>query len=379
MEIRQTVFGRHLKQQLGIFVFPREVGRHIVSRNRESERTSLNVAFHHHIDVSFVDHIHFRLEVAISKRLFNSGNQRMLVTQVFGANPVKGKVGKRRLRTPARRNVQIINQFLKSLFDLFVRKLVDTDIRSQIGVNRRKSLSTGPFVLQRAHKVDHLPDGRRQMFGRTRLGFAGNTVKALVQQILQRPACAISRQHIKVVNMDVAVAVRFADFGRINVAQPVVGGYFAGNVQDQTAVGIPLIGVGVDAPVEFFEIFVDRAFDVNHDLFLGAHAMTLFAVKDIRLGGGEIVGGDQYLFNHILNTFNRRQRFGKFVFQNFQNLRRQQIAFLLAEFAGRLTGLADGVINFIAVKRNQGAVPFDDVGDFGFLHFANAVFFFRHR
>ena len=41
------------------------------------------------------------------------------------------------------------------------------------------------------------------------------------------------------------------------MAQPVVGGNLAGNIQNQAAVGITLVGIGIDAPVEFFQIFVD--------------------------------------------------------------------------------------------------------------------------
>ena len=181
LEIRQTVFGRHFKQQFGVLVFPGEIRRHVVSRNRESKRPPLDVAFHHDIDVGFVDHVHFRLEVAVGKRLFDAGDQRMLVAQIFRAYPVKGKVGKRRLRSPAGRNVQVVNQFLKGLFNLFIAQIVRPDVGRQVGVDRRKSLCAGPLVLQRAHKIDHLADSCRQVFGRAGLGFAGNAVETFVQ------------------------------------------------------------------------------------------------------------------------------------------------------------------------------------------------------
>ena len=146
LEIRQTVFGGHF-EKFGIVVFPGKIRRHVIGRNRESKRTSLNVAFHHDRDIGLVNHVHFFFEIAIGKRLLDTGNNRMLVAQVFRADPIEGKVGKRRLRTPARRNVQVINQFLKSLLDLLVRKVIGANIRRQIGIDRRKSLSTGPFVL----------------------------------------------------------------------------------------------------------------------------------------------------------------------------------------------------------------------------------------
>jgi len=105
----------------------------------------------------------------------------MLVAQIFRAYPVKGKVGKRRLRSPAGRNVQVVNQFLKGLFNLFIAQIVRPDVGRQVGVDRRKSLCAGPLVLQRAHKIDHLADSCRQVFGRAGLGFAGNAVETFVQ------------------------------------------------------------------------------------------------------------------------------------------------------------------------------------------------------
>ena len=142
----------------------------------------------------------------------------MFVTQIFRADPVESKVGKRRLGTPAGRNVQIINQLLNGLFNLFIGQVVSADVRSEIGIDRRESLCAGPFILQGAHKVDHLADGSGKMFGRTGLGFARNTVEAFMQQVFQRPTGTVSSQHVQIVNMDIAVAMSFADLCRINMA-----------------------------------------------------------------------------------------------------------------------------------------------------------------
>ena len=201
--------------------------------------------------------MHFFMQITVSETLLNTGDNRVFVFQIIRADPVKSKVGKRCLRPPAGRNIKVINQFLNRLINMFIIKIINADIGRKISIDRRKSLRAGPFVLQRSHKIDHLTDGCAQMFGGTGFGFAGNTVETFVQQIFQRPAGAIGSQHIQIMNMNVAVAVRFADFGRINMAQPVVGGYLAGNVQNQTAVGIALIGIGINAPVKFFEVFVN--------------------------------------------------------------------------------------------------------------------------
>ena len=76
------------------------------------------------------------------------------------------------------------------------------------------------------------------------------------------------------------------------MAEPIIGGNLAGNVQNQTAVGVSLIGVFINAPVKFFEIFVNGAFDVHHNFVVGAHTIALVAIQDISLGSGKIVGGN---------------------------------------------------------------------------------------
>ena len=142
------------------------------------------------------------------------------------------------------------------------------------------------------------------------------------------------------------------------MAQPVVGGNFAGNVQNQAAVGITLVGIGIDAPVELFQIFVDWAFDVNHNLFVGAGTVALVAVQDIGLGSGKIVGGNQNLLDNVLNLLNRRKRLRKFMFQNFQHLAGQEPGFLLAKLVRAGSGFQNSVVNTVAVKRRQSAISF---------------------
>ena len=63
--------------------------------------------------------------------------------------------------------------------------------------------------------------------------------------------------------MDVAVAVRPADLRRIDMAEPVVGGDLAGDVEDQAAQRIALVGIGIDAPVAPFQVFIDGRGDID--------------------------------------------------------------------------------------------------------------------
>ena len=161
--------------------------------------------------------------------------------------------------------------------------------------------------------------------------------------------------------MDVAVAMRFADSRRINMAQPIVGRYFSGNVQDQAAVGVSLVGIGINAPVKLFQIFINRAFNINHNFAVRTHTVALVTIQNIGFGSSKVVGRNQNLFDNILNLFDCRKRFRKFMLQNLQNLSRQQPAFLVAEFSGGGAGFVDSIKNSGAVKRCQSAITLGDV------------------
>ena len=95
------------------------------------------------------------------------------------------------------------------------------------------------------------------MFWRLRFRFSRHTVEPLVEKSPQRPTRAIARQHIKIVNMKIRDAMRFANFGRIHMGQPVIGDNLARNVENQSAQRVTLIGVGIHAPVELLQIFID--------------------------------------------------------------------------------------------------------------------------
>ena len=106
------------------------------------------------------------------------------------------------------------------------------------------------------------------MFRRSGFGFLGNAVEAFAQQSAQRPAGAIARQHVEIVDVDIGLAVRPADGGGIDLVEPVIGDHLAGDVEDHAAQGIALIGIGLDAPVGAAEIFLDG---VGHIDLRAAH------------------------------------------------------------------------------------------------------------
>jgi hypothetical protein len=76
------------------------------------------------------------------------------------------------------------------------------------------------------------------MLGRTRGYFAFYPSKALRNELAQRPPGAVARKHGKIVEMDLAVAVRVGGFAGINIFKPVIRGNGAAVMKDKPAQGI---------------------------------------------------------------------------------------------------------------------------------------------
>lgn len=100
-----------------------------------------------------------------------------------GQDPVKREIGKGSLSTPTARNIQVVNQLLNALTNFFVTEIVDTDKRSQIGVEGAESLSSGPFILHRSEEIDDLTDGGSQMLGGTGFNFAGTPFRPSFKRV----------------------------------------------------------------------------------------------------------------------------------------------------------------------------------------------------
>ena len=189
-------------------MIPVEIGGDVVGRDREGKHSSERVARHHDVDIGAVDHVHFGLQFTIGERHFLAADVRNLFLQVIRAGPVERQVGERRLRTPATRHVQVIDQLLNALPDLFVGHVVDAHIRRHVGIKRAERLRACPFVLQGAEKIDDLSDRSRHMLRRLGLDLTGDAVESFGQQLAQRPPGAVPREHVQIVDMDVARAVR---------------------------------------------------------------------------------------------------------------------------------------------------------------------------
>ena len=106
----------------------------------------------------------------------------MLISQILRAHPVKREIRERRLRAPAGRHIQVINQLLNALKNLLVRQIVLTDVRCHIGVKRRKCLSPRPLVLHRAKEIHDLTGGGRKMLRRPGFHLPGNPIQSFLQK-----------------------------------------------------------------------------------------------------------------------------------------------------------------------------------------------------
>ena len=144
---------------------------------------------------------------------------------------------------------------------------------------------------------------RRQMAGRSRGDLAGDAAEALLNQLAERPACAVTGQHGEVVQVDIAAAVCVGNFFVVNFRQPVVCCDGTGVAQNQTADGVGDGGIFFHAPVGRLHIAVDQLFIVQNG---GTHIADLFpllAVEDKRLGDVGISGLYKNVFNAVLNIF----------------------------------------------------------------------------
>ena len=278
---------------------------------------------------------------------------------ITGTRPVEREVRERRLRAPAARHVQVVDELLHALEHFGVGQVVLPDEGREIRVEARERLGARPLVLHRAEEVDDLARSGRKVLRRRGLDLAGHAVEALVEERPQRPARAVAREHVKVVDVQVGLAVRAAHLGRIDEVEPVVGHHLAGDVQDEAAERIALVGVRVDAPVDLVEVFVDGAFDVDPALLGVASLRAGLAVDDVGAERLEAARLEERMLDGVLNKFDAQRRL---LIQTRQHVRADEIKGLgLAELARRLTGARDGAHNLRDVEGLHAAVSLDDV------------------
>ena len=195
-----------------------------------------------------------------------------------------------------------------------------------------------------------------------RLNLSRNAVEALLKERSQRPAGAVARKHVEVVNVHVRLAVRAAHFRRIDVVEPVVGNYLPGNIQNETAQRIALVGIGVDAPVELIEILVDGALHIDPALFGVARLGAGFAINDVGAQRRKVPGFKERMLDGILHPLDiggagciMLGKTGKHMLLNHAP------CFLLIEFVGRTPGLSHSQHDFFRIEIPDGPVALEEM------------------
>ena len=162
--------------------------------------------------------------------------------------------------------------------------------------------------------------------------------------------------------MEIGVAVRLADLRRVDVRQPVVGDHLAGDVEDQPAERVTLVGVGLDAPVSAIDVFVDRGFDVDQGPSVVAQPAMLVAIGDVGAKGAQVIGLDQHLLDDVLHLFDRRVGGGEAVPKHLQYTLGEVVYPVVVEFAAGLPGARECGGDTADLEDDARAVALDDAG-----------------
>ena len=232
LEVGKAVLRGHLEKRVNIFTLPIKIGSHVVGRNRESEDTAICVSPRHDLNECAVNEVHFLLELAISKVHNFVANEGVLIGQIIRAGPVKGEIREGALAAPARRNVEVVDQFLHALDDLLVGHVVQANEGGHVGIKGGEGLRSRPFILQSPKEVHDLSARRREVLRGCRGDGTADPVETFLDQSLERPSRAVTREHIEIVDVDVTAAVCCSCFRRVDALQPVVSNHLAGRVQD---------------------------------------------------------------------------------------------------------------------------------------------------
>ena len=256
LEVGKPILGGHLEEGVDVLTLPIEVGGDVVGGDGEREDTSVGVSTGHDLDERAVDEVHLALQVPVGEVDDLVTDHGVLVGEVVRARPVEGEVGEGALAPPAGGNVEVVDEFLHALDDLFVGHVVETHEGGHVRIEGGECLSARPLVLERAQEVDDLAARRGEVAGRGGGDGPADTVEALLDEALERPARAVSGEHVQVVDVVVAAAVRRRDLGRIDVLEPVVGDDLARRVQDQPPERVPLVRVGVDTPIGAVQVLL---------------------------------------------------------------------------------------------------------------------------
>ena len=359
-EIRRAVFGRHFKQKLVVFrVSPVKILGDGIGRDGVLEAAPVCIALDHQLNECPVDHVHFLLALAVGERLLLPADDGRKVCHILRHRPVERDVGKRRLRTPARRRIDAVDERLHALLDLTLRQFIHADEGREIGVKRGKGLRACPLVLHDAEEVYHLVAERGQMGGGSGADFPRHAAKPLLNELPEAPSRAVAGEHAEVVQMQLRVPVRLRDLRVVDLAQPVVCRDRAGVGQDQAADGIRDRGILLHAPVVDPEIIVHQLLIIEQGAADVAQLFPLLAVENVGLCHIRIARFAQNALHTVLNILDRDQIMSDLRLKFRRDTQSQQLdhARMLLPANG-LKGSCDGIANLGNVKFCDASVSF---------------------
>ena len=140
------------------------------------------------------------------------------------------------------------------------------------------------------------------MAGRLRRDLARHAAEAFLDELLERPPCAVARQHGQVVQVDVGVAVSLRHLVVVDLAEPVVRRDGARVREDQAADGVRDRGVLLHAPVLHLDVLVHEVLVVEQRRVGVTHLLALLAVQDVGLRHVGVPGRGKHLLHAVLHV-----------------------------------------------------------------------------
>ena len=147
-EIGDAVFAGNPHERVDRSGIPVKILGDINRRNRKCEDPALGIAFHHHSTEGLVKQVHFRLKITVFVLGKLSAANDRLVSEGGGNRQIKGQIGEGALETDTGRDINIENEFLEALFDLFKGHVIVAHEGGAIGVKTGPGLSPGGLALR---------------------------------------------------------------------------------------------------------------------------------------------------------------------------------------------------------------------------------------
>ena len=366
-KIRRAVLRGHLKEEPVVFgVRPIEIFGDGIGGYGVLESSAVRVALYHDFDERLVHHVHLFLAVFVFEVLVLAAHDGGEFGKVVGHHPVEGDVGKRRLRAPAAGGVHAVNEGLDALFDLVVREVVRLYEGREVGIEGGERLRARPFVLHDAEEVDHLVAEGREVLRGGGSDLPGDAAQTFLDELFERPARAVARQHGQIVDMDIRAAVRVGDLFVIDLRKPVIRRDRPAVGEDQPADRIGDGGIFLYPPVGRLYIAVHEFFVVEQGRLHVADLFALFAVEDVAFSHVRIPRFGEDALNAVLNVLHGDFPVLDLGFEVRRHFQREHVDDArVVLFLNGVERLGDRHGDLFDVELGDLSVPFDDL-----IHFS---------